>query len=230
MKKLLLLAMLGGLLGWLPSRTRAQDRTTYWGGTITLNGDVRSSRAVFSSSASNKSRHSIAPELQWGRFINTTTMIGLGSRYSFTWNKGESGSPSTPSQNRNSGISQSIALLPFIRKYKPLGERWAVFLHAELGPTYNWRNSKSMFPGWGSSPDKGHNWQYELSVKPGVVYFLPKNNLAIEGYANILSLGATYTDLENDNGRQFIFSTGLSTSFPSYFTIRIAKYIPRKTN
>ncbi len=228
MKKLILLGMLVGLIGWLPARAQVQDGATYWGGTVKLDGDARSSRDVFSTSTSNSSRHSITPELQWGKFINATTMIGLGTRYSFTWNKNESGITSAPSQSRSSGSSQSVSLLPFLRKYKPLGERWAVFLHAELGPTYNWRNSKSTFSG--PSPDKGHNWQYELSVKPGVVYFFPKKNLAIEGYADILSLGATYTDFEEDNGRQFVFSTGFSTSFPSYFTIRIAKYLPTKAN
>ena len=154
-------------------------------------------------------------------------MIGLGARYGFTWSSYASGVSSNPSSS-SSGTNQSIALLPFIRKYKTLGDRWTVFLHAEGGPTYNWRRSKSS--GTNQNPDRGHNWQYELGIKPGLVYFLPKRNLAIEGYANVLSLNASYADFEDDSGRQLAFSTGLTTNFPGYFTLRMAKYLPAKTD
>lgn len=226
MKKLWLLGVLGGLGYGLPTMGQVQDGTRYWGGTITARGEAQSNKGEFDNSTSKGNQYDISPELQWGKFTNATTMIGLGARYSFSWGKNSAGSPSV--SNSNSYISQSVTLLPFIRKYKPLGERWAIFLHAEIGPTYNWSKSKSSFSG--SDYAKSHYWQYELSVKPGVVYFSPKKNLAIEGYADVLSLGASYTNFPNDLGRNFNFATGFSTDFPSYFTVRIAKYLPINAN
>lgn len=156
-------------------------------------------------------------------------MIGLGGRYSFAWQKYSYELTSAPNSEYQQKITnQSIGLLPFIRKYKPIGERWAVFLHAEVGPTYNWQKSK--ISSTTDNLDKGHSWEYKLSLKPGLVYFFPKRRLAIEGYANILSLNASYSDFEGSSGGQFLFSTGFSTMFPGYFTIRIAKYLPPKTN
>ena len=229
MERLLLAGIIIGLGGWFPARAQVEKGTKYWGGTVSLNGEVQSSREKIGTSTSNNSRHTISPEVQWGKFTNATTMIGLGARYGFTWSKNASGIASTPNSSySSSGTNQSIALLPFIRKYKRMGERWAVFLHTEVGPTYNWRNSKSTSIYQNSN--KRHNWQYELSIKPGLVYFFPKKNLAIEGYADILSLSASYSNFEEDGGRQFTFGTGFSTSFPSYFTVRVAKYLPAKTN
>ncbi len=224
------MGMISGLLGWLPVRAQVQDGTRYWGGTVNLNGNTEKSRQNTGNSTDRiNSYHSITPELQWGKFVNPTTLIGLGGRYGFSRNRNKSEEAFSPgSGSRETTIRQSVALLPFIRKYKPLGERWTVFLHAEAGPTYNWQ--KSVAKGTRSNTDKNHNWQYELSVKPGLVYFIPKRSLAIEGYANILSLSASYNDFEKDGGGQFLFATGLSTDFPSYFTIRIAKYLAPKTN
>lgn len=220
-----MLSALISLLGWTESRAQVQKGTKYLGGTVSVKGEVKNGKGEFDNSTLKINEHTISPELQWGKFTNATTMIGLGARYGFSWVKYSSGSPAS---NSSSNISQSVTLLPFIRKYKSLGERWAVFLHAEIGPTYNWSKSKSTFSV--SDYNKSHNWQYELSVKPGVVYFLPKKNLAIEGYADVLSLGASYTNFPNDSGRNFNFATGFSTDFPSYFTVRIAKYLPTNTN
>lgn len=224
--------MISGLIGWLPARAQVRDSVRYWGGTVNLNGNTEKSRAnIGSSNNRTNSSHSITPELQWGKFVSPTTMVGLGARYGFSWDRSKLETPSSPgSGSKDITVRQSVALLPFIRKYKPLGEHWAVFLHAEVGPTYNWRNYKFKSNYSNPDPQKSHNWQYELGVKPGLVYFIPKRSLAIEGYANVLSLSASYNDFEKDGGGQFLFATRLSTGFPSYFTVRIAKYLAPKTN
>ncbi|GHB56315.1 hypothetical protein [Persicitalea jodogahamensis] len=229
MKKLLLLGIISCFASPPVAWAQVQDGTRYWGGTINIEGATSSSRDSYSSMTSSDNQHTISPELQWGKFVNPTTMVGLGAQYSFSWHKHTFGITSAPnSSTSQSATSQSIGILPFVRKYKSVGERWAVFLHAEIGPSYIWNKSKTT----PANPfaDNSHNWKYELGVKPGLVYFFPKNNLAIEGYANVLSFYTEYTDFEQDSGRRLQFSTGLSTSFPSYFTIRIAKYLIPKTN
>ncbi len=233
MKRLFLLTMLGGLLGWPPAQAQVRDSTRYWGGTVNLNGNTEKSSANNTGGSNDRtnSSHSITPEIQWGKFINPTTMIGLGVRYGFNWDRSKSEAPSSPgSGSKDITVRQSVALLPFIRKYRPLGERWAVFLHAEVGPTYNWQKYKFKSNYSNPDPQKIHNWQYELGVKPGLVYFIPKRSLAIEGYANVLSLSASYNSFGENSGRQFLFATGLSTNFPSYFTIRISRYLSPKNS
>lgn len=220
MKKLLLWGTLVGLSGWIPAQ--AQKGTTYWGGTVSFKGKTDDNRVVDGNQIQKNEQHTFAPELQWGKFVNPTTMLGVGTAFSFSW---ESKSQRTPTlSNRTQSISHSIGLLPFIRKYKVLGERWAVFLHGEIGPTYNWYGSKN--DDSNQIDGQSHQWRYGLSVKPGLVYYFPKHNLAIEGYADVISLNARYSPFKENSGREFRISSGISTRFPSYFTIRLAKYIP----
>ncbi|WP_373515114.1 hypothetical protein [Persicitalea sp.] len=227
MKKLWLLAMLGGLGCGLPVRGQIQDGTRYWGGTVKLEGNTSTDRVTDGTSTQSASRHTITPELQWGKFINSNTMIGVGVRYNFSLSKTIQEFPGTSNNDFNATtFGQSIALLPFIRKYKTLNEHWAVFIHGEIGPLYNWDRSKnSVSP---QPENKNRSWEYELGIKPGLVYFFPKRNVAIEGYAGILSLFARYSPYNDNSGRGISLSTGLSTRFPDYFTLRIAKYIPAK--
>ena len=221
MKKLLLLGMIGGLVGWLPARAQVLDGARYWGGTINIEGSSEKENGI---SSRTTGQHTISPELQWGKFVNPTVMLGVGLRYSLYQTIDQQEIPGTPTIHRDViGLHQSIAILPFIRKYKSLNDRWAIFLHGEIGPSYNWSKFKNN--GSSSSDDKNHNWQYELNVKPGLVYFFPRKKVAIEGYADVLSFSAKYSPYSDNTGRGISLSTGLSTSFPNYFTIRIAKYI-----
>lgn len=171
-------------------------------------------------------QHTFSPELQWGKFLNSTTLLGIGTAFSFSWDRSSQTTPNYSNQTRS--VNHSVGLLPFIRKYKPLGDRWAVFLHGEIGPTYIWNRSEN--DNLTQNDGENHQWQYGLSVKPGLVYFFSKKNLAIEGYANILSFNAQYADFYPGEGSSFKISTGVSSSFPSYFMLRIAKYTPTKTN
>lgn len=83
-------------------------------------------------------------------------MLGVGARYSFYRTSDRQEIPGTPNANRDvTGLNQSVAILPFIRKYKSLNERWAIFIHSEIGPTYSWRKYKNT--GSTQSEDKYHN-------------------------------------------------------------------------
>lgn len=220
MKKILLLGIAGFLSLAIPVKAQLQKGTKYAGGTISLNGATYESNQKDDKSISQHSYdHTIAPEIQAGYFLNNTTMVGLGLRYNFQWTKYKS------VQSESRGTTHGLQLLPFIRKYKTFGAHWSVFLHAEIGPGYQWAHHKIT----GSFPEdsKGHFWQYGVSVKPGLVYQFPKKGWAIEGYANVLSLNANYIPFQNNGARNFTFNTGLSTGFPSYFTLRIAKYLSK---
>jgi len=229
MKKLFLWGILVSLSGWIPAQAQAQKGTTYWGGTVGFNGQIGRSHPFGFDSKQNYGSHAIAPEVQWGKFANPTTVWGLGSRYNLSWSSNKFTNSQTNSSYKGRFQRQSLAVLPFVRKYKFLGERWAVFLHTELGPTYTWEKAKNT--GGVEPTRKMDYWRYSLSVYPGLVYFFPGKKISLEGYANILYLETAFTPLrsEIDQPRQFSFTTGFSTDFPGYFTLRLTKNISSKT-
>ncbi len=228
MQKLLLTGLLFGLIGSAPALAQLQKGTTSWGGTLSLNGNGNSShnandKSVFSSSRT----HTLAPELQWGVFLNPTTLVGIGTRYSLLWSSSRYvSSPSSEGESRST--QQSVQLLPYLRKYKALNERWALFLHAEAGAGYTWNSYRQQ--GDSNASSDNDYWRYILSVQPGAVYFFPKGGWAIEGYADILSLNASFVPSRENVGRSIEFRSGVSTGFPRFITLRIAKYISTKTN
>lgn len=225
-----MLSALINLLGWTELRAQAQRGTTYWGGTVRLDGTSSRTKDLDVNSNSSIAQHRIMPEIQWGKFVNPTTMIGLGIAYDLSWTRRLYSDASGASKVKISrSVSQSVAVLPFVRKYKFVNKHWAVFLHGEIGPTFGAQAYKSdIVP----SQNQRKNYTfYHLGIKPGLVYSFPNKKLSIEGYFNLLSVYARYAPLleEADQARDFLLSTGLSTSFPSFFNIRLAKNINAKT-
>lgn len=219
MKKSLLLGIACCLFFGLSAQAQLQKGNMYLGGTIGFNG-TSSKYSVASSAESGHSRiNEIRPELQLGYFLTNSTVVGVGVNYSLTLFETTYDSM----QLKNNGSGQSFQLLPFIRKYKALNDHWSIFIHGEIGSGYRWNKSKTI--GGDIQIDKRHYWQHNLSVKPGVVYHFPRNGWAIEGYANVLALNAQYLPMVPSRVKQFTLESGLTTDFPSYFAIRVAKYI-----
>lgn len=222
MKKTLLIGFLSLLWFITPVKAQLEKGTKYLGGTIGLNGQTyKYDEKDTKSDTRSGSGHTISPEMQWGYFLNSSTMIGLGARYSFQWNRSQYDLPG----QKNRGNSHSVQLLPFIRKYKTLGDHWAVFFHAEIGPSHTW--SKSKVTGDYAYESKIDYWRHTVSIKPGLSYLFPKKGWVIEGYADVLSLNASYLVSKEGPGeaKNFMFSSGISTDFPTYFSIRVAKYL-----
>lgn len=223
MKKLFLWGILVALSGWFPAQ--AQKGTTYWGGTVHFSGKKSDNGFTGGDLFQNYGSHTVSPELQWGKFVNSSTVVGLGLGYHLHWYKNTDESTSGVVRYQYHNINQGVELLPFVRKYKFLNDRWAVFLHGEVGPTYGWYNVKRVASKVENT--KSNRWQHSLSIKPGLVYSFPGKKISIEGYANILSLRASYSqpNAEIGQGQYFNFSTFLSTSLPSAFELRLAKNI-----
>jgi hypothetical protein len=223
MKRLFLLLLPGALLLAGNAEAQLQKGTKYWGATVNFSGEFQRSENKFDESYGSKTGNpTISPEAQIGWFVSGKTMLGVGLSYSLNYNKVDY----RPNDNYNKTLNQSLHLLPFIRQYYTLGDRWALFIHGELGPRYSW--SKNKTGGLMPSTTKSDYWQYGLSVKPGVVYTFPNKKWSIEAYTNFLSFNFSYMPYPDDHGREFNFGTGLNTNFPSYFSLRIARYIKPK--
>lgn len=219
MNKYLLFFILGANIS-----LSAQKRTNYLGGTVMFN---RSSDETMRESDEPRKDitkdNSIAPEIQWGYYINNSTVVGIGLKYTFFWTQNTANDLSIKSAR-----NQALEFMPFIRRYKMIGNRWAMFLHAEVGPKYNW--DKSYSTGTESYETKYEFWHYNLSVRPGVVYFFPNKKWALEGYANIASLGATFIPVTSHNPRQiFINSSFQNPKSSIYFSLRLVRYFSPKT-
>lgn len=215
MKKLLLLGIALSFYLSTPASAQFEKGEQYWGGTIRFNGGSAQTKVTGNVTNSTKEvEHEISPEIQWGYFAKKSTMFGLGLRYNLELIS------STTNDVKESGNIQSLYFLPFMRNYKSLSENWAIFLHTELSPGF----SKLKEEGLSSST----HWNYGASLRPGIVYSLPERKLAIEAYANVLSLETSYAPHKVGGGGRFILGTGITSAIPTYFTLRIAKHITTK--
>jgi hypothetical protein len=226
MPKHFLLCGLLLLCGIFPATVQAQltKGTRYWGGTIRSQGGLGFETLERGNGESRNYDFNIQPEVQFGRFRSATTLVGLGTRYGFA----PEGREELTRNSSSRYVSQSVALLPFVRKYLSLSDRWSLFLHTELGVGYQWDAWNSSGPGYSNSRVDRY-WQHELGVKPGVVYYFPKKGWAIEGYANVLSLQAMYKPKSPDQQRLYV-STNLGTAVPTYLTLRLSRYSTPTSN
>ncbi|ACT96097.1 hypothetical protein Dfer_4896 [Dyadobacter fermentans DSM 18053] len=221
MKKLFLLLLPALALGAGSAHAQLQKGMKYWGATVNFSGEFsRDEVPAYDNEVNKTSRPAISPEAQLGWFVSDKVMLGVGLRYGLTYQK--TAIKSSDFESRS--LSQNLQLLPFIRRYFSMNDRWAIFIHGELGPNYSWSKviNKSI------DTDKNDYWQYGLTVKPGVVYTFPNKKWSVEAYTNFLSLGFNYFPFPRDNGREITVSSGLNTNFPSYFSLRIARYIQPK--
>lgn len=223
MKKLFLLLLPGMVFLAGNAEAQLQKGTRYWGGTVNFSGEFfRYENEYDQNDVSKSSRPSIAPEAQVGWFVSNKTMLGIGARYGVSYQK----TVEESSGYKSRSVNQSLQILPFIRQYYGIGDRWAIFIHGELGPNYSW--SKVKYDGASIEKEKNDYWQYGLALKPGVVYTFPNKKWSVEAYTNFLSLNFNYFPYPDDHGREFRVTSGLNTGFPSYFSLRIARFIQPK--
>jgi hypothetical protein len=224
MKKLFLMSLLGLICLASEVHAQLQKGTGYVGGTVKFNGEASRNEDKSDADVAGKAgSHWVTPELQLGKFIGEHTMLGIGVKYSLAINR----SSYNPGGYKSVGTSNSVFLLPFIRQYKSLGKNWSVFLHGEIGPQFEWLKTKETNDAE-TRTIKHDRWRYGVNIQPGIVYVFPKSGWAVEGYASILSLNATYLPFKDKVGSYFVLNTGISTGFPSFFTLRVAKYISSK--
>ena len=216
MKKYLLITLLAvlGLPG--PVQAQLQKGTKYLGGTISFNGtDYRPKSDAVRQSTS--SQFTINPFLHAGKFIKDNRMVGVGlgsSNYIF-WVSEDNGQTITKSrQSRN-----SYTIAPYIRHYKTLSPKWAVFLNTSaeasfLSIRYRYENNK----------ESNNGYAVGVKVVPGISYWITPR-FALESDINLLSLGVSYSDIIDV--KSINFNSAATTSLNSYFSVRASWYINR---
>ena len=166
-------------------------------GTWLLGGDLSfgsnsSTNSVVNTPTTQSNYFNLTPRVGW--FISNNLVIGLSPSYS-------SGSQKTTGNNAGTTTTSGFAIAPFVRYYKPLNEKWAIFAEFN-GIGVNFSSSK--FEG-NNAPNiietSSQGYSLGIFVRPGVTYFIsPK--VGIEASLGSLGYGFSHTKTKGKNTNQ----------------------------
>jgi hypothetical protein len=212
MKKTLLIGILS--LFWLniPVKAQLEKGTKYLGGTINLGG---SHYKPTLGGATNTNQVNFNPSLQMGKMIRPNRMIGLEAAAS--WNIMSYKYENAGIEYKDGMNQSSYTLSPFVRQYKSINAKFAIFLHSALDLSYLRLKSQH------SDAQNGHG--IGLRIMPGLSYWITPR-FALESDINLFSLGVGYQDFLNT--KSVSFKSAVTTSIPSYFSVRASWYFQKK--
>lgn len=202
---------------FLAERAEAQFEkgTKHWGATIGFSGNSQhqNSGDFYKYSLNN---HSISPAVQFGKFTKDNTMLGLRLSSSLSFSKQEQSDRDIDFEGTNNFMS--VTLSPFMRRYKSLSSKWAIFLQPGLNISYLRGTSK-----WTNS-EKDHDDGFGAGayILPGIVYRVTPR-FALEADANVLSFNLNYSNLYSKNS--IGFDAGFTSNIQQYFSIRASWYL-----
>lgn len=191
--------------------------TQFWGGTVSGSGSFSSSENE--NGAGSSSKNDLELRLQGGVFTKSNFMVGVGAQGSFYPETMETNAMNSLSRRTNT--TSIYSLVPFVRWYKPLNERFSLFLEPSLSAGFRFsRNTSS--GGFGESRSTGEEFRSSLNVVPGISYRLGKR-FALEADVNILRLGLDFNSGKDYSS--FRFASSVSSGINSYFGLRGAFYL-----
>ncbi|WP_366136149.1 outer membrane beta-barrel protein [uncultured Maribacter sp.] len=183
---------------------KIEKGSKYLGGSIFFNFSNSENNSSNGSVEFNNTNMGFAPKL--GYAIKDNFIVGLGITSSYSKNNIDY--PMLNS-NESENTSTSIGVLPFIRGYKSLGSRLAIYVQAEVNYSKNWRNITSS-----NSPESTNDGRsIFLGFRPGIS-FLISNKLALEAGIGALGYSSFKTEEENqfNENKSDSFNFSLDTS------------------
>ncbi|MCE7065673.1 outer membrane beta-barrel protein [Dyadobacter sp. CY326] len=218
MRKLILFSLLSILCLASEVQAQLQKGTGYLGASISFTG--QNGKNDYEPDGEHKlSTFAVAPTLRFGRFAKDNVMLGIGLTPNFYFLRSKSEFMNTESKT---GVNNfSVTLNPYIRNYKSLSSKWAIFLHSGINLGYlRLKNS------YDDNSKYENGYTIGVNLTPGITYwFNPK--FSLEADVNVFSFGVNYTNFLNTNA--FGISSGISTSLQQYFGVRASWYF-QKTN
>ena len=218
MKKHFLLLLPGMLLLAGKAEAQFEKGTKHWGATISLGGSLQTHKAGDDYGTAKFNDHSLSPAIQFGKFTRDNTMLGL--RFSPYFNFNKRSREDTNSDYEANDNYMSFTLSPFIRRYKSLNPKWALFLQPGLNFSYIRSASKS------ANGEKDHDDGFAAGayILPGIVYRVTPR-FALEADVNVLSFNLLYSNFPSSNS--FGFSAGVTSNIQQYFRIRASWYLTK---
>ncbi|QRR01847.1 hypothetical protein [Dyadobacter sandarakinus] len=213
MKKLLLMGLLATVAA---GRVQAQlqQGTKYAAATISFNGSVNKTKGGPTLTEKGSS-HYFDPSIQFGKFIAANRLVGLGigSNLAFITQKSRYNNEDYKYVTNQAAFNLS----PFIRQYKSISPKWAMFLHAAATFSYLRYTTKNNV-----EHEKQNGFGAGIQVAPGISYWITPR-FALESDINLLSLGVDYRDINKTNTLQV--KSAVSGSLTSYFSVRASWYL-----
>ncbi|PSL28679.1 hypothetical protein [Dyadobacter jiangsuensis] len=218
MKKLFLLLLPGMLFLAGRAEAQLQKGTAHFGATISADGSAMKSKGLSSAHQTKGSNnmHNISPSVQTGWMIRDNRMFGFEVNSYFAWRKITSKSTSDYKYIDN---YSSVGLSPFIRHYKPINSKWALFLQSGVDGAYMWTKKEDS-----GITKKDNGFAAGVSAHPGIVYWVSPR-FAIESDLQLLSLRLAYTDF--NSSKNFNFKAGITSGIGNYFGVRAAWYLQK---
>lgn len=218
MKKHFLLLLPGMLL--LAGRAEAQFEkgTKHWGATISLDGSLQSLKGDDDYGTAKFSNHNLSPAVQFGKFTRDNTMLGLRLSPYFNFYKTSRDNTSSDFDVRDNYMR--LTLSPFIRQYKSLNPKWALFLEPGLNLSYIRSTDKD------ANGEKDHDDGFAAGayILPGIVYRVTPR-FALEADVNVLSFNLLYSNFPSSNS--FGFNAGITSNIQQYFSLRASWYLTK---
>jgi hypothetical protein len=217
MRKLLLLSLLGILCLAGNAHAQLQKGSRYWGTTVSFNGD--NSVTEYPTGGKYKgSLFTVAPSVQTGWFFKDNTMFGIALSSAFTLSQNKNSDFNFAYKSKNNYLAFSLS--PYLRHYKSLSPKWAIYLHSGFSLGYSRSTT-------GINDDIEHYDSYSgtLYAKPGIVFWI-KPRFALESDINLLALSAGYA--AGDAGQGFSLNAGVTSSLSQYFGVRASWYLQSK--
>lgn len=218
MKKLFLLILPGMLFLAGSAEAQLQKGTKHFGATISADGSAMKSKGLSSAyqSKGTNNMHNISPSVQTGWMTRDNRMFGFELNSYFAWRKITS---KTSSDYKYIDNYSSVGLSPFIRHYKPIDNKWAIFLQSGVEGAYMWTKKEDS-----GVTKKNDGFAAGVSVHPGIVYWISPR-FAIESDLQLLSLRLAYTDFASS--KSLNFKAGITSGINNYFGVRAAWYLQK---
>ncbi len=219
MKKTLLFGIVSLLWLSIPVKAQLKQGTKYLGATINFNG-TRRAIDYTPSASDNNSKYDVFnlnPSFQYGKFVKENRMIGIGFGTSMAFSKNKSTYAGQDFVYKGTSIAYSLS--PYIRQYKSLSPKWAIFLNSSVRLSYmHFKNSSN------DEVKKTDGYGAGIFLVPGISYWITPR-FALETDLNFLSLSAGYNHLPTS--KNVYFNSIVTTNLSSYFSVRASWYLQK---
>lgn len=197
------------------TKAQFQKGTVHFGATISAEGTGTHSKG--NSTDYKSGNHNLSPSIQMGWLLKDNRMFGLrlGSTMMLRSSKFKDSGPFS----RFTDNTYSLNFSPFIRHYKTINDKWALFLDSGLEGSYSWSVRKGE-----DLSEKANGYGVGLYVQPGITYRISPR-FALETDLQLLSLAVGYTNFKKTEG--FNFNAGITSGIGNYFGVRAAWYLQK---
>ncbi|WP_159471053.1 hypothetical protein [Dyadobacter sp. 3J3] len=219
MKKTLLIGLTAFICYAGSVMAQLQPGVKYVGATINFNGYNQNSDFGYNNNNIKSNLISINPSLQFGKFIKENRMIGIGLGTNIILVNGKTLSSNVVYHGRTTNVAYSLS--PYIRHYKSLSPKWAVFLNSSVVLTYSHnKSSGNQLP-----TTKTDGYAGGIQLTPGISYWITPR-FALESDLNFLSLAAGYQSLWGE--KNMYFNSAVTSDLTRSFSVRAAWYLQKQ--